>query len=303
MNSAFSLPFRLLILLIPLSAVAAGPGPILRGGGFTVTPYDLDAMLQEGTPQARLKVLKDRKRLHELTRQLYLTQAMAHEAQEMHLADDPLSQAELRRLRDRYLLYKRLAALDAEPIEGLDALVRQTYETHKADYRIPEEVRVSHILIAVAKGKEKEALAEARKLRERLLKGVDFAALARQYSAEPLAKRTGGMLGWISHGQMVPAFEKAAFALKRPGDISPPVRTRFGYHLILLHERREGRQQTFDEVEGKIRARLEKQLKEARRKAHYDALMKKLAPRWDEQAFDAYVKDRMEGLAPAEPRP
>jgi peptidyl-prolyl cis-trans isomerase SurA len=75
-------------------------------------------------------------------------------------------------------------------------------------------------------------------LRERIENGEDFAALARSHSEDPGSASQGGDLGWVNPGQMVPEFERAADALK-PGELSTPVRSAFGLHLIQVLERRE----------------------------------------------------------------
>jgi peptidyl-prolyl cis-trans isomerase C len=85
-----------------------------------------------------------------------------------------------------------------------------------------KQVRASHILV------KKES--EAKKILEDLKKGSNFAELAKNHSECPSRKR-GGDLGWFGRGKMVPEFEKAAFSLKK-GDISDPVKTQFGYHII-----------------------------------------------------------------------
>ncbi|GAB4306253.1 MAG: hypothetical protein Kow0069_02820 [Promethearchaeota archaeon] len=84
------------------------------------------------------------------------------------------------------------------------------------------KVRASHVLVA--------KLSQAQKVLEELEAGADFGALAKQYSTCPSKKR-GGDLGFFSRGQMVPEFERAAFALK-VGEVSGPVKTKFGYHVI-----------------------------------------------------------------------
>ena len=110
-----------------------------------------------------------------------------------------------------------------------------------------EVITVRHILIRVkgaqfpvAPGKpelsEDEARAKAESIRVRILAGEDFAAIARQESDDPGTRNNGGDLGEIRRGITVPAFEQAAFALKA-GDISEPVRTIFGYHIIQVRAR------------------------------------------------------------------
>jgi foldase protein PrsA len=87
----------------------------------------------------------------------------------------------------------------------------------------PSQVQARHILV--------KTKAQADAIEAQLKKGGDFATLAKQYSIDPGTKDKGGELGWFGPGQMVPAFQAAAFALK-PGQISQPVQTPFGWHVI-----------------------------------------------------------------------
>ena len=87
------------------------------------------------------------------------------------------------------------------------------------------------------------------------VKGADFAALAKEFSEGP-TKTRGGDLGFFAKGRMVPDFEKAAFAMKI-GAISKPVKTRFGWHIIKVEEKKEGRVRAFDEVKSSITKQIE----------------------------------------------
>jgi peptidyl-prolyl cis-trans isomerase C len=118
---------------------------------------------------------------------------------------------------------------------------------------LEDQVHARHILIAAGKPESPDApspaapsekdKAQARTTAEQVLKraraGEDFAALAKQYSSDPGSKDKGGDLGWFAAGQMVPEFDKAAFALQ-PGQISDIVETQFGFHIIKVEERRMG---------------------------------------------------------------
>ena len=141
-----------------------------------------------------------------------------------------------------------------------EADVRKYFEAHKTEF---EQVRARHILIrvqgspaAVRPGQkdltEAEALAKAQDLRKRIQAGEDFAQLARQESDDTGSGAKGGDLGFFRHGQMVPSFEEAAFAMQ-PGDLSEPVKTPFGYHVIKL-EAKESK--SFEDVRPELERRM-----------------------------------------------
>lgn len=139
-----------------------------------------------------------------------------------------------------------------------DAEVRAYYDAHQAEFDSPEAVHARHILIktpADAEGAEAEkGRAELLKLKARLARGEKFDALAKKYSQGPSAVR-GGDLGWFPKEAMVAPFADAAFALA-PGQVSDPVRTEFGWHLIQVEERREAGLMSFEDAAGGIRRQL-----------------------------------------------
>jgi peptidyl-prolyl cis-trans isomerase C len=118
--------------------------------------------------------------------------------------------------------------------------IKAYYESHLNLFKQPEQVRASHILIKVepkATEPEKEdALKKIRDVQKKQIKGDDFAKLAKEYSQGP-SNAKGGDLGYFKRGQMVPAFEEVAFKLK-PGKVSDIVKTRFGYHLIKVVDKK-----------------------------------------------------------------
>lgn len=138
----------------------------------------------------------------------------------------------------------------------LEGLAHERYELNKKSYVIPEAIRVAHILLRVDTEnpqKSDEAVrAKAQGILNELKNGADFGELAKKVSEDPGSARSGGQLpGWADKGKLVPPFEEAAYALK-PGEISGMVRTRFGYHIIKLLEKREARQLSFEEVKEQI---------------------------------------------------
>lgn len=113
--------------------------------------------------------------------------------------------------------------------------IKKFYETRKDEFKQPEQIRAKHILIKTNHTDTQDQKDKARKKIERILAEAktdkeDFGELARKYSEGP-SGQNGGDLGYFGRGQMVPAFEKAAFALK-VGEISNVVETKFGYHII-----------------------------------------------------------------------
>ena len=130
-----------------------------------------------------------------------------------------------------------------------EAALAEAYGDYVDDYEsraAGEEVRARHILV--------ESEAEALALVERLGRGEDFAALAREASIGPSAGR-GGDLGWFGRGDMVTSFSDAAFALE-PGEVSAPVESPYGWHVILTEEMRSRPTPGFDEVADDLRAGL-----------------------------------------------
>jgi peptidyl-prolyl cis-trans isomerase C len=151
---------------------------------------------------------------------------------------------------------------------------KQYYDTHPDDFKQPEQVRASHILIKVDPKAEADEKAKARweieEVRKKLAKGGDFAALAKEVSQCP-SKAQGGDLGFFERGQMVKPFEEAAFALK-PGQTSGIVESEFGYHLIRVTERKPAGVLSYE----KVREELEDHLKEAKTRSEVNRYMEGL---------------------------
>ncbi|HEX4582358.1 MAG TPA: peptidylprolyl isomerase [Acidobacteriaceae bacterium] len=138
-----------------------------------------------------------------------------------------------------------------------DQQARQYYQAHLKDYQVPDQVKVRHILISVPKGADAKTDAAAKAKADDVLKqlraGGNWAALAKKYSDDPGSKDQGGELGFLQHGVTVPEFDKTAFSLN-PGQISEPVKTQFGYHIIQTEEKQTAHTKSFDEVRGTILA-------------------------------------------------
>jgi len=137
----------------------------------------------------------------------------------------------------RKLLEPRISVTDEE--------MKAYFEENKESLAQGKQVRASHILV--------DSLDKANQLKKQLNGGADFAALAKENSNDTSTSQNGGELGFFGSGQMVKEFEDAAFALKT-GQISEPVKTDYGYHIIKVEEIKEAQPANYEESKEKIRA-------------------------------------------------
>ncbi|MFP4108254.1 MAG: SurA N-terminal domain-containing protein [Desulfonatronovibrio sp.] len=152
--------------------------------------------------------------------------------------------------------YIKLTPRALAPLQDVSSEeIEQYYQANESDFVQEERLSARHILISVDENASEEEAEQARQkiteIKAQLDKGKDFAELAREYSQGPSADQ-GGDLGTFGRGQMVPEFEEAAFAME-PGEISDPVRTQFGWHLIKIEEHIPARTKGLDEVRARIR--------------------------------------------------
>jgi peptidyl-prolyl cis-trans isomerase D len=197
--------------------------------------------------------------------------------------------------------------------------LRAYYDKNRDQYRVPEQAKVSHILIktplAGADGKvDDKGVAEAQRRAEDLLKqvkgGANFEELAKKYSEDTGSAKQGGSLGWIGRGQTVPEFEKAAFSLSK-GKVSDLVKSSYGFHIIRVDDKQDAHMKPLDEVKDTIEPVLKHQRGQqiAQRKAD-DLLKQSRTQGLDAAAAAVGVpvvttdffarKDMLPGLGPAQ---
>jgi len=198
----------------------------------------------------------------------------------------------------RKVQYVTLVAKDFTP-KVSDTEVETYYTEHAKEFETPRQVKASHVLVRVGETGGSEAEDKARdKIADvirRAKAGEDFAKLAREVSEDPGSKASGGDLGWVKQGDMVPAFEQAMLALKK-GEISAePVRTPFGFHVIKVVDVKEGAKKPLKDVAGQIRDRLAAEGAEKAARAKADEVRPVLAAAKD---FAAQAKSL--GLSPIE---
>jgi peptidyl-prolyl cis-trans isomerase C len=225
---------------------------IINGKEITASEFDLRwgqlpefARKTYAGPDGRKKFLEEL-----ITRELLL-----QEARKRGIDRD-------RALVERVERFKERSVLDNLMREEVDSRITVTQEELKAYYAAnpgsftaPDDMRASHILVKT----EEEAL----DVKKRLDHGEDFAALARKISLDLATRFKGGDLGPIKRGQMIPQFEKTLLALK-VGEISHPIATPFGYHIIKLNDRTVGAPLSFEDAKDQVKEQLQVEKKRKR---------------------------------------
>jgi peptidyl-prolyl cis-trans isomerase C len=214
------------------------------------------------------------KRLSDIKSQFPSEQAFKDMLQQRGMTEDRLRQETAETIAVNAMLEKEFESL----VAATDDEVRKFYEGNKPRFREEATVHASHILIRVEQNADAAARTKARaqieSIQAQIKKGGNFAELATTHSQDPGSAAKGGDLGFFARGQMVPAFEEAAFTTK-VGQVSGIVETPFGYHLIKVAETKPGRDVGFDEVKEQIREYLKQQVREQKSQAFIDQLKAK----------------------------
>jgi hypothetical protein len=231
--------------------------PILTVGDEKISAEEFEAFVEALPDQYKQQARGPMKR--QVAQDLVRVRLLAAEARRRGLDKDKTTQNRIAFTIDNMLagaVYKEL--LDKSPID--DAAMRKYYEEHKNEW---EQSQARHILVRfkgspapVRPGQnelsDEEALAKTQELRKKILAGEDFAAIAKAESDDTGSGANGGELGSFKRGAMVPAFDQAAFSLP-VGQVSEPIKTQFGYHIIKVDKRDTT---TFDDAKSEIENKL-----------------------------------------------
>ncbi len=234
-----ALAFVCASLCLSPAALHAEDKVMARLNGVDITQSDLD--LANGEIGQALAELPAASRQRVLVEYIIETRLFANAAEGDKLASEPDFEKRLAYWRQRAL---RDAYYDKAVKSSIsDAVVRGIYDDKVKGLAPQEEVQARHILV--------ETEEKAKSLADEIAKGADFAALAKEHSKDAGSKGDGGMLGYFARGQMVAPFEEAAFSLKA-GELSKPVKSQFGWHLIKVEDRRQKPPPPYEEVKDRI---------------------------------------------------
>lgn len=242
----------------------AEPGDVVATkGDQVVTAEDLNRYVRDRVPEGRRQAfLQKPDAVAQMTENLLVIRVLAEEAREAGVVDQEQIDWQVALHRERLMMEAYLRSLEKAQTADInwEATARDVYTAEKESFQKPERVRAAHILIKTDERSEAAALSLANEVLAQLKDGKDFKLLAAKYSEDASAATNLGSLGAFGRGKMVPEFEEAAFALREPGELAGPVKSRFGYHIIKLEEYMPAREASFDEVKAEIIAGLKQEI-------------------------------------------
>jgi peptidyl-prolyl cis-trans isomerase C len=256
----------------PSAVVAKVNGKAITEADLKLAEQDIGADMPQVPEPAKRQLLVE---------YLIETMAFADAAEAQKIDKGPGAEARLAYARRRALrdLYYDSTIRAAVP----DADAKKFYDEQVGKLAKDEEVSARHILV------EKKELADD--LVKKIKAGGDFAALAKEHSKDPGSKVDGGSLGFFGKGQMVPAFEEAAFKLAK-GEVSDPVQSQFGWHVIKVDDRRSRQPPSFEQLKERILQSLISQKAQA--------VATELRGKAKVEILDAELNKAMNGMKPAD---
>lgn len=240
---------------------------VARRGGVEVTVADIQAKADTLEPAQREALLSSSQNINQMIENLLIMRQIANEADPKSYADDPVVQARLRQVADEVIGVHQLDHIRSSRINSnFELLAKENYLANIASMKTPREVKVRHLLIGTNSRSDADALARVQELAKELATADDekFAAAVLEHSDDPGKTSNGGIYNVPENStELDPAFMQGALALTVQGQLSQPVKTAFGYHLIRLIDQRAAETIPFEQAKPTIIAKLKQ---EARRK-------------------------------------
>ncbi len=262
------------LLILALAGCSRQQTVLANIGSKVITSSDFTERLKQLSPQYQAMVRTDEDKKTMLDA-LVKEQLIVQEAKERNLDKEKAIQARISMIVDQILLEEMIKNVRESQLKPSEAEAKNYYDQHKSEFTALERVKVAHILV-----KEQ---AQAELVLAQLKKGTDFSQLAREVSLDTNSGKAGGEMGYFSKGEMVPEFEKAAFALTTPGQLSGPVKTAFGYHLIKLIDKKTAGEKSFEEAKADIERIVEKN--------KFDQWLESLKKKWHVKINDEKLKE------------
>ncbi len=205
--------------------------------GVQITQTQVDSFIKRLDPQQAMQYQSDEGKKHILQELINQTLFLA-DAKASKLEETNEFKSEISKMKDMILTQLNVNNLMAS-VQIDDTEVKAHFETNKQNFSTPEQTDTSHILV--------DSEEECKKIHKKVINNeITFEDAAKAHSKCP-SKEKGGNLGSFPKGQMVPEYEAVAFSMKKD-DISEPVKTQFGYHIIRLNEKKDATEAKFEDV-------------------------------------------------------
>jgi peptidyl-prolyl cis-trans isomerase C len=255
-----------------------GGGVVAKVGNMTVSTDDLN---QEWSTASRMIIqgVSEYERKQDLVKKLIGDKVVLLEAYKEGIDNEVEQDTAFAKQKETILLNVLYKKEIVDKSKATESEIKDEYNKQK------EEIHAVHILV--------ETKEEADNIYQQLKNGADFTQLAKEKSIDPSAKNNGGDLGFFGWGKMVPEFQDVAFKLKT-GEISRPVQTQYGWHIIKLIEKRPAEQTPYEEAKKTIQIRLEQAKREQRVKEYFEELKKKVGFKINDQALDLIQSRKVE---------
>ena len=227
-----------------------------RQGDAVLTQSELDAALSKIPSDIRLAYLRDGGRVDQIIASLLSSKILAADAGDY--AEDPMVRIRLKLAMEKELAEAWTQKVVEDAPEGdYEALAYEYYLANPEAYMADESIDVSHVLIGSRDRSEEEAYELATAVRLQVVAGeISFDEAIYEYSDDPSKAVNGGRFPRTIRGKMVPEFEEVAFSMENPGDISEPVKTAYGYHIIKLDAKYTAQPLPFENVKPEILERV-----------------------------------------------
>jgi peptidyl-prolyl cis-trans isomerase C len=280
----------------PAFGADAADTVLISNGVASVTRAEYDAELLKLPPDLRVGFANNPRRVTDLLVRMLVQKSLAAQAKAEKIDTTPNAVLRLRLEADRILSQIMVESIEAKAAAEFDAnrakyevRARESFLIDKSKYATPEQVSATHILFDTKKHTSDEARKLAQDARAKILAGADMGRLAHDVSEDPSSGTNNGSLGWFSQKEMDPAFGAAAFALKNPGDVSEPVLSQFGWHVIRLDGRRPASVPTFDQARDTIMADLRKGYIDEKREEAVNAIRRDPKTTLNREAVEAII--------------
>jgi len=276
---------RLPLLLIGLMLCSAAAAEELVGkmGDVELHSTELKAILEAQPPDLRRQLATDPAALERLVRSELMRKAVLNEAKQKGWDKRQELQPLIERARDQVIVSSFVSNV-AKPGDGYpsEEEIKQFYESNKAQLLAPAQFQLAQIFLPAAEGADKAKAEEARKkigeLSARMSKpGADFAKLAKENSAHKESAEKGGELGWVSEEQMVPEIRRAVTGMNK-GEVSPPVKSASGWHLIKLLDKKPAATRPLADIRSNLIVAMRSRKSQDMERTYLEALAIKLPP-------------------------